>query len=80
MNISFTMQDGTLSIPYDFLHLGLLIAFISIFLDRRLHPEGLVVVMASGWEFEGLGSKPRWLQATFDPRLPKNLTKIFPAL
>jgi len=27
--------------------------------------------MASGWEYEGLGFKPRWLQATFDPGLPK---------
>jgi len=34
--------------------------------------------MASGWESEGLGFEPRWLQATFDPGLPKN-NKRFPA-
>jgi len=33
------------------------------------------VVMASGWEFEGLGFKPWRLQATFDPRLPKKTKK-----
>jgi len=27
--------------------------------------------MASGWETEGPEFKPQWLQATFDPRLPK---------
>jgi len=27
--------------------------------------------MASGWESEGPGFEPQWLQATFDLRLPK---------
>jgi len=29
------------------------------------------VAIASGWESEDPGLKPRWLQATFDPGLPK---------
>jgi len=54
-------------------------AQIVLNLGRKQDRHGRVV-MESGWESKGPGFKPRRLQATFDPRLPKNLAKIFPAL
>jgi len=33
--------------------------------------------MASGWESEGMEFKPRRLQATFDPSLPKEIQQKY---
>jgi len=35
------------------------------------------VVMPSGWETEGPGFKPWWLQATFDPGFPRKSSKSY---
>jgi len=35
------------------------------------------LVMGSGWKSEGAGFKPRWLKATFDPGLTKNIQQKY---
>jgi len=38
------------------------------------------IAIASGWELEGPGFKPRRLQANFDPGLAKETKKNIPSL
>jgi len=47
-------------------------------IEKRGH-HGQVVMVSTGLESEGQGLKPQRFKVTFDPRLPKNPTKTFPA-
>jgi len=55
----------------------IILANIIIFFSKKVrvvHDKRLKAI-ASGWESDGPGFKPLQLQATFDPGLPKKVTK-----
>jgi len=55
---------------------SILFLIVTFQLPKSRLPLGSLwqIGISSGWESEGPGFEPRWLQATFDPGLPKKIT------